>query len=350
MSEFENLQIAPVPAKTPAQRMIDAAICAYSIRPTGYFPAPFFAQPVGFVAPPYTLTDGEADIDAGLLGITDDNWAVLSLRGTLSHYDSFSQFISVIYDWLQDDETHFVPLISSDGTNLGKVHKGFHKATMKLWPYFRSIMRSFDWSNLNGLRITGHSKGAGMTFIFAALANAEKNYMKAGGPKNIEVHAFAAPLAGNPDFATKYHSQGLNKTSIRYQRPRDIVPFLAPYLSFDLLHQVDLWDARFDFELDAAIEYLRLTVTRGYELVGDLEFYPDHTAGSPWPNPIPGHTGQILAQAAILGAIQGGYKDEIAAAHSAINSYWPAIFKQDLPKPSLEVLTAGFEAALEQSC
>lgn len=334
-----------IPARTTAQKMIDAAICAYSINPNGYSPPPFFSDPLKWVNGPHARTAGPDAIDAGLVGITDDGWAVISLRGTLSSYDSFSSFFAFIDDWLQDDETTFVPLRSSKSDHLGEVHKGFHRATMALWPKINAVMAKFDWANLNGLRITGHSKGAGMSFLFAALANAEKSGMRSGGPKAIEVHAFAAPLAGNPEFAAKYSLAGLDKTTTRYQRANDLVPFLAPYVTFDLFEYIDLWNVRFDFELDAALEYLSYTVTRGYQLVGRLEFYPDRVTS--WPDPLTGTRGQNHAQAAILSAIQGGYKNEIAAAHSAISSYWPAIFQQDLPNPPPNEVALRFLKSFE---
>ncbi len=343
MASQEEENVRATGAPTVAQRMLDAAICAYSVTPSGYFPKSFFEDPVGFVEAPYPWINGPSAIDAGFVGTTDDGWAVISLRGTLGSYSNFASFFAFIRDWLQDDETHFVPLHSSSGTYLGLVHHGFHKATMALWPYFLSLLREMPWSKLKGLRITGHSKGAGMSFLVAALANAEKSAMKDGGPSAIEVHAFAAPLAGGPDFANLYNGAKLDKTTIRYQRAHDIVPFLAPYLSFDLLHQIDLWKARFDFELDSAIEYLRATVTRGYHLVGGLRYYPDHEAGKAWPSPVNDPIGQTLAQAHILGAIQGGRKNEIADAHLATTSYWPSIFGRDLPKPTLDELAAQFE-------
>lgn len=328
------------PTYTLPQQMLAAAICAYSITPNGYRPNPLFSQAAGFVQPPHIFATGPSAIDAGLLGITGDGWAVISLRGTLSTYSGFTSFFAYIRDWLQDDETNFVPLLANSGTCLGGVHRGFHRATTAMWPSFLSLLMALPWDSLQGLRITGHSKGAGMAFLMAALANAEKGGMRSGGPKQIEVHAFAAPLAGNPDFANHYAP--LAPATFRYQRAHDMVPFLAPYVSFDLLHQVDLWDARFDLELDAAIEYLRLTVTRGYELVGNLAFYPDYD-GTAWPQPVAGQAGQIKAQAAILAAIKAGAKDVIADAHSAKDSYWPAIFGQDLPKPDIHELADQIE-------
>jgi hypothetical protein len=339
--------LALVSAATTAQKMLDAAICAYAIGPGGYAPSPFYDGPVGWVGTPSAYTDGSDAIDAALLGQTSDGWAVLSLRGTISSYDSFASFFAFIEDWLQDDETTLVPLISPSGTNLGNVHQGFLNATMALWNDVYQQLLTFDWSSpngLSGLRITGHSKGAGMAFLFAALINAE---MGLAGPKMIEVHGFAAPLAGDPAFATAYNNAGLGQNTTRYQAAYDLVPFLPPYTTFDLFEHIDLWHIRYDFELDAALLYLADTVTTGYELVGSLEYYPSGTSSDPFPAPITGQIAQWQAQADILAAIQAGEKDIIAAAHSATNSYWPAVFGQNPPMLPLGPLAAAYFAAFQ---
>lgn len=342
MASVNPAPLAAVAAITTAQRMLDAAICAYSVGPGGYVRTPFYDGSVGWSDTPVGIPDGPDAIDAALVGQTTDNWAVLSLRGTLSSYDSFATFIAFIKDWLQDDETKLVPLISPSGSNLGNVHQGFLNATMALWHDVYQQLLTFDWSSpggLTGLRITGHSKGAGMAFLFAALINAE---MGSAGPKVIEVHGFAAPLAGDPAFAADYNFAGLEQTTTRYQRAHDLVPFLPPYTTFDLFEQIDLWDIRFDFELDAVLLYLASTVTPGYALIGALEYYPDGTPDDPFPAPLTGDLAQWQAQADILAAIQAGAKTTIAAAHSATMSYWPSVFQQNPPMLPLGPAAAAF--------
>ncbi len=336
--------LVPVAATTTAQAMLDAAICAYSIGPAGYYPSSFYSTPVGWTTPPMVFTDGPDAINAALLGRTGDNWAVLSLRGTLPTFDSFDSFFAFLRDWLQDDETTLVPLALSGDDSLGRVHQGFRNAVLSLWPSVFAQLKAIDWSRLNGLRITGHSKGAAMAFLFAALI---KDEMGSGGPTAIEVHSFAAPLAGDPAFAAAYSGAGLGHATMRYQAAYDLVPFLPPYTLFDLFAHIDAWDIHFDFELDAALLFLAATVTRGYALVGSLAYYPAATPSVPFPAPLIGNPAQWRAQADIIAAIQAGQKNLIAGAHSATLSYWPSVFGQNPPMLPIGALAAAYLAAFE---
>lgn len=345
MASVNPAPLASVAAITTAQRMLDAAICAYSVGPHGYVATPFYDGPVGWSDTPVGISAGPFAIDAALVGQTDDNWAVLSLRGTLSSYDSFSTFAAFIDDWLQDDETELVEMITPNGTRLGKVHQGFYNATKALWWDVLPHLQKFNWGTLEGLRVTGHSKGGGMAFLFAALIKAE---LGSGGPQNIEVHGFAAPLAGDACFAAAFNDPGPSIKAKRYQRAHDLVPFLPPYTTFDLFDRINFWRIRFDFELDALLAFLADTVTTGYALAGSLEYYPDGTPNDPFPAPLTGDPAQWRAQADILAAIQSGAKNTIAAAHSATLSYWPSVFRQNPPMlplgPAADAFYGAFEA------
>lgn len=345
MASVNPAPLASVAAITTAQRMLDAAICAYSVGPGGYVATPFYDGSVGWSGTPVGIPDGPDAIDAALVGKTDDNWAVLSLRGTLPSYDSFATFVAFIEDWLQDDETALVPMVTPNGTAFGNVHQGFLAATMALWTDVSNQLQSVDLPSLEGLRITGHSKGAAMAFLFAALVSAE---MGAAGPKAIEVYGFATPLVGDPAFAAAYSdpARGLSATT-RYQCAHDLVPFLPPYTTFDLFDWISFWHIRFDLELDAVLLYLAETVTTGYELVGSLEYYPAGTPDDPFPDPLTGDAAQWQAQADILAAIQAGAKNTIAAAHSATMSYWPAVFQQNPPMLPLGPTAAAYLAAFQ---
>ena len=332
----------PVPAKTVAQRMIDAAICAYSIVDQTYTPVPFFNDPVGWGNSPAVYTAGPDRIDAGLVGQTPDGWVIVSLRGTLSTFDSIRSLIAFFRDWLQDDETKQVPFSPAPGSDFGMVHKGFHAAITELWNGIGPDLAGRKWSELQGLCITGHSKGAGMSFLCAALAQACLPSAANGGPKTIQVHAFAAPLAGNKDFVDAYTKAGLETNTMRYQREDDLVPFLPAYDSFDILKE---WHRGSSWELDFVLELLELTYG-GYALAGSLAYYPDHQSGQPWPQPLTGDPGQQAAQTAILEAILRGAKGKIEDAHSAINSYWPSVFGQALPPGAAPPLTAAVSASL----
>lgn len=332
----------PVPATTMAQRMIDAAICAYSIVGSTYQRVDFFNAPVGWGDAPKVYTAGPDRIDAGLVGETPDGWVIVSLRGTLSTFDSIRSLIAFFRDWLQDDETKQVAFSPAPGQDFGMVHQGFHAAMTELWRGIGPDLAGRDWSKFKGLCITGHSKGAGMSFLCAALAQACLPSAANGGPKTIQVHAFAAPLAGNQAFVDAYRSAGLETNTVRYQREDDLVPFLPAYDSFDILKE---WHRGSSWELDAVLELLELT-HGGYALAGTLEYYPDHHNDQPWPQPVTGDPGQKAAQTAILEAIRRGAKGKIEDAHSAINSYWPSIFAQKLPAGAAPPLTAAVSASL----
>lgn len=337
-----QLEPVPVQPSTTAQLMLDAAICAYSIVGTDYRPLRFFNDPVGWGNAPNVYSAGPDKIDAGLIGETPDGWVILSLRGTLSTYDSISSLIAFFRDWLQDDETEQVAFSPAPAKDFGKVHKGFHAAVMAMWDDIYADLNGRKWGKLKGLCITGHSKGAGMSFLCAALAQACLPSSANGGPQTIQVHAFAAPLAGNQAFVDAYTKAGLETNTVRYQREDDLVPFLPAYDSFDILEK---WHRGSSWELDLVLEILESTYG-GYALAGTLEFYPDHLYNQPWPQPLTGDPGQQAAQTAILEAIRRGAIGKIEDAHSAINSYWPAIFAQKLPLGVAPRLAAAVSESL----
>ncbi len=216
---------------TIPQRMLDAAICAYNVNSLGPFkPKSQYWDPIKIIGKPdfFLAGSGKDKIDAAFLGVTSDNWVVLSLRGTLPSFDNWESFAAWVKDWLQDDETKPVHWDYA-GVHLGHVEKGFHRAMMKLWPKIKSKMDAIDWQSVKGIQIAGHSKGAAMTFLAAALVRITYPAAKA-----INVNAFAAPLAGLPDFAAWYRNSGLHSTTTRYQRIYDLVPFLPPTAAWDI--------------------------------------------------------------------------------------------------------------------
>ncbi|MEO1222461.1 MAG: lipase family protein, partial [Pseudomonadota bacterium] len=335
MTSFTALQQTPVPAQTVPQQMIDAAICAYSVtdgKSGAKLNAPnFFYEPIGFANPPVAFAAGLDDINAAFLGIDSQGWAILSLRGTLSRWGSVGGDVQSVIDWLNDLRSSLVPLYDANGNFLGNVEDGWRSALSTIWQPIRTALHFCDWANLNGLRITGHSKGAGLTFLAAALANAEKSSWSGGGPKAIEVHAFAAPLAGDASFAQQYSNARLDAVTTRYQRAHDIVPFVPRYTYNGWSLFDELPDSLFGWALWA----IKDTVEDGYELLGHLKYYADKGSSSTWPDPVTGQSAHNKAQAAIIAAIATDAVDEIKAAHSSVYSYWPAIFKQAYPTQSL---------------
>lgn len=344
MTNSDWLKQTPVPATNVAQQMIDAAICAYSIthgKTGAKLNAPsFFYDPIGFASPPMAFASGFDDINAAFLGIDKNGWAILSLRGTLSRWGNVSGDVQSFIDWLNDLRSDPVPLYDANGNFLGNVEDGWRSALSSIWQPIRTALHFCDWANLQGLRITGHSKGAGLTFLAAALANAEKSCWSGGGPKKMEVHAFAAPLAGDGLFAQKYNTAGLGKVTTRYQRANDIVPFVPRYT----YNGWSLFDELPDSDFGWALWAVKDLVGDGYELLGDLSFYADKDA-SGWPLPVLGPGAHHMAQAAIIAAIAADATTEIKSAHSAVYSYWPAIFSRDVPAQTLS--RAEMQAKLE---
>ena len=85
-------------------------------------------------------------------------------------------------------------------------------------------------------------------------------------------------------------------------------------------------------------------ISTGYELIGSPIFY---TGQNPVGlSPVTGPGAITGSQAAILAAVYYGHGEEIAKAHSAVHSYWPALFQQPNPELSLDELTAKVEAEL----
>lgn len=323
---------------TMHQRMLDAAISAYAITPHGFNPDCKYWAPIRVKGNATPMLGGPYWIDAGFMAETEDDWVVVSLRGTLSGYDSWDSFVAFIEDWLGDDKTKQVPMYAG-GSHLGNVHKGFLEATQTIWFMLKPQLTRIDWSSKQGLQITGHSKGAGMTFLLAALVRAELGAPGAGGPQEVHVNAYAAPLAGDAKFAAKYKELKLDKTTTRHQRAHDVVPFVPPYLSWNIFDHLTWEYSRPEsLAIYTALEALGDEIYGGYELVGNLILYPG--VDPVGPNPLSGIAAVSASQAAIVAAVKYGDGDMIKNAHSAAHSYWPALFQQPNPVTALEVLEA----------
>jgi hypothetical protein len=332
---------------TLSQRMLDAAICSYAIQPDvqgAFFPDLKYWDPVGSAGDPILFSRGSFDIDAGFLVTTQDNWVVLSLRGTLGgfSYTNFDTFISFLLDWLEDDETRLVPMFIGR-TMIGNVHKGFLEAAQTLWSAVAPDLLKIDWSRYQGLLVTGHSKGAALAPLMAALV--QGNLGGANGPRQVQVHGFAMPLVGDPMFAAWYANSGLGACTTRYQRAHDLVPFVPPYQSWDVFKHLKSepsnWHA---WLLCNVLRDLSDGIAAGYEPVGSLIYYPGQNPFGQ--SPVTGPGAITGSQAAILAAVYYGYDKEIAQAHNAIHSYWPALFQQPNPSQSLDQLTANLETRL----
>lgn len=304
--------------------MLDAAICAYSVKPDGSFcPDSLYLDPLDLAGDAVVFDGGKHEIDAGFIATTNPDplnkrWVILSFRGTLGSWKhgSFHSFLAFLDDWLQDDETKMEPM-TVDGNTIGYVEQGFWSALSFVWPQIAAELDKVDWSSVAGIQITGHSKGAAMTFLAAAMVK-----LKYSAAKEIQVHAFAAPLAGNPAFAKWYNAHHLGVNTTRYQRVNDIVPFMPPSDAWNIFDHLPWTFHPEGIAIEAALKLLSLQVYGGYQEVGLLHGLV--TEDSNTSKMIQG--AETFLQNAICHTIHGGDGGAIAGAHSATDSYWPALF------------------------
>lgn len=329
----------PPPAMTSntmAKRMINASICAYSVNsPTRFYPACQYWDAVQATGTVDLITayapHGTAPVDAAFIAKTTDNWAVLSLRGTEppSTVDSIATFKRFVDDWYQDSKSKRVAMMGPNGNGLGSVHKGFHDAFVAMLPHIHSVLSGMDWSALKGLQITGHSKGASLTFLFAI-------WLKQCFPqiKTIEVNAFAPTSVGDYTFASLYNAAKI--PTVRHVRDPDCVPYLLPFYSvtpvntlnhpsyYDIYNYLT-WSA-VNLTEEAFHEIGKL-VEGGYYGMGDVIYYPG--AANSHATPITGLDAQNAGFWNLLKVIKRhwgiGDLGEIAGAHSATKSYHPAV-------------------------
>ncbi len=141
-------------------RLLAASACTYAIeKPGGVEKCPQFPF-VGFKDAPATFQAGPDDINACLVGDMGDG-VVLAFRGTIP-FDIHD--IESLIDWINDFDADPVEV---DGLT-GRVHDGFHESVASLWDEFLPAVQE-RMSESKPLYVTGHSKGAGMAPIAAAL-------------------------------------------------------------------------------------------------------------------------------------------------------------------------------------
>lgn len=216
-------------------RLINACIACYAIENGKIDPNNANLEKVGLK--PGTgakvFVGGKDSINAGLLAETDDDWVVLAFRGTLPPFKG--DFWKWVRDWLQDFEIGPVDWTVNDNT-FGKVEGGFAKALLSIWNQAWAALQLIDLKSKKGILVTGHSKGAAMTFLAASLL---KSAMK---DTLVEVCAFAAPLTCDRTFRDNYDALGLRPFSVRYQNEYDLVPFLPYDPTFALLTTAERLD------------------------------------------------------------------------------------------------------------
>lgn len=325
-----------------ALRMLNAAICSYQIREKGVDPShgkpisrhatndhgeviydvvPAYQDAVGFIessesyTPAFTAT-GPERIDAALCGKTNDGYAVLSFRGTLAPNIGHHDLREWLEDWLYDADAKPTPW-HPDGVRKGEVEAGFAKAFDALWPWIEDQLSDLLSSCPNGLLITGHSKGAAMTFLAASKIRDRWPALD----RRIAVYAFAPPVAGDAEFARTYGT--LAQTTYRFQAADDLVPFLPRWDAYDFWGHVHLSNF---VEQDAwcVLKKWIDKITRpGYSAVGSMFFLPADGPVDGSPN------AAEKALDLVVTSLEGGHLERVGDAHSAVHSYLPKVRAAD---------------------
>lgn len=340
-----------------AKRMINACICAYQIHNHGWTPkkgtlqplidktiyknrhmpdkgyyynvTPLYQDEVGFVGTaaggyhPQFIATGKDYINAALVGAMSDGNMVLALRGTIPPSLSNNDILQWIADWEQDFDIlptawsiHNSPFHGSCAAE-----KGFAEAMVNLWPHIITMINdTISSHDPTGVIITGHSKGAGMTFLAATLI--EHLYPQFKG--KIEVHAFAAPAVANLEFQTAYNNLAVSSKTHRYQVENDLVPFIPYWNEANIFHAVKFTDKTYKHLWTAANWTDWLLTGGGYYSVGDFTYF---NASHALQSGADVSTSALPAVAKLIQQHSIANIETIAAAHSATDSYLPCFQK-----------------------
>lgn len=283
-------------APTLEGRLLCASEVAYSASGTGpvnpAISVPYYVG-AGFIEPPTGIVDGPDSIDACVVGRTPDG-VVAAFRGTPPIDDPTKPLKQRIRDWCNDFRAE---LVSSPGLP-GRLHAGFLSAVNALWTdAAKEIRRQLALNkDQTAVFITGHSKGGAM----ASLASLKWLLETDGRPV---VNTFAAPRAGNDDFAT-----ALNKvipSFKRFENRNDIVPHLPPHITL-----IPLLTAATESRFDDHEDY-------NYQSVGQL-FYIDETGKieSPVAGSLADHVLRLKRFGRLAETIFEGDFDQIVGDHS----------------------------------
>ena len=237
-------------------RLIRACRHTYDINPDGSLPGNPDADAIGYQVPLSVFVSGLDKIDGATVGQTDSE-IIVAFRGTFP--PTAPDHLQMILDWVSDFDD---VLIDKTPGLPGKVHQGFSNALDALWPGMVPAIGTLVGQNPGKpLYVTGHSKGG-------AVANLAAMLLKPTLPATtaMSVVTFAAPRAGDQDFANAYANAIAQ--SDRYEYADDLVPHVPPSDAF-----VDVLQGAPDVfnqapELAAWLQGLHI----GYVSVGDLHF------------------------------------------------------------------------------
>ena len=318
-----------------ARRMLYASICAYHISGDEDGPDPIpgaervlvsdagycysvlsAAQTqVGFASAPDVYApafhaDGVHDINACFVGITEDGYALIGLRGTLPPSLDGDDLLQWVNDWANDFHIRPVPW-TPGGTPMGKAERGFAEASLQLWPWIRTQLAAVLPRAPAGVLITGHSKGGAMSYLIASLVQTE--WPELAG--KISVHAFAPAASVNADFVVAYDAMGLSAQTCRYIVACDIVPFLPDWREANIWTGLHFEGLMYEAEWLIIGNFVGRETEGGYSAPGQLVFFD--TAFQQ----ITGPDTRETALACVIDVLKDGRFDLIGAAHDVIGSY-----------------------------
>lgn len=213
-------------------RLLNASIACYAIKHGALDPSNPNLDKVRLQpgAPVTVFVEGTEDINAGFVCETADNWVVIALRGTLPPFKG--DFLAWIDDWLQDFKAGPTPWYVG-GRKFGHVETGFADAVNGVMPQIWAALSKIDLHGKRGILVTGHSKGAAMTYLVTSLVKTAHPTML------VENCCFASPMTCDREFQTNYDALGLRPFTVRYQNMYDIVPYLPYWPTFSLLSALE---------------------------------------------------------------------------------------------------------------
>ncbi len=287
-------------------RLLDASILCYSIQNNAISPStPGYAQ-VSFASgtTPAVFVDGTEGINAGFVGETADGWVVVAYRGTLPPFSG--DLWAWVDDWLNDFRAGPMDW-TVGGRVIGQVETGFGSAVVNTWSAVQAALSKIDLTGKKGILVTGHSKGAGMTFPAATLIKNLYPHLL------VQVCCFAAPLTCDRNFAASYDTMGLSVFTARYQNQYDIVPFLPYEPHFGLLASAERLFRQSPNQVITREKWP--DIENDYVPVGRLRYLGDNCVVAY------GEQGESDATAALWQALEHFEFKTIAAAHAASGRY-----------------------------
>jgi Lipase (class 3) len=298
-------------------RLINASIAAYYIIQGGGFgpgAQPYLSQ-IGIKqgTTPTSFTNGpdKVEINAGFVAETQDDWVFLAFRGTIPTYKG--DFWRWIFDWLNDFRIGPMEW-NVDNKVFGQVETGFAYALLDLWPQVLAALQRIDLSAMKGIIVTGHSKGAAMSFLAASLLRGQyyKNTL-------VSVCCFAAPRATDRTFQNNYDALNLRPLSVRYQNEYDIVPYLPWVPALDALAAAERRSSPTRTNALITEDVRQQAIKNDYVPLGMIA-YITTTCGIEH-----GEQAEKDGWAALLQALHSGHLDWIVEAHAARGRYLTCI-------------------------